>query len=66
MCEFHVAAARDTVVAAALRDGGLISYKRANGAFVHTLNTLDGFERKLLALGVDVPRQKRLSSADGP
>ncbi len=55
--ELHSAAARDPVIIAALADGGLISYRRANGTYVHTLNTADGFARKLLALGVAIPPQ---------
>ena len=41
-----------------VKGGGLISYARSNGTFVHTLNTLQGFERKLGQLGLrarDVP-----------
>jgi hypothetical protein len=50
--EFRVAAARDVVVVVPLASGGLISYKRADGTFVHTLNTPDGFARKLAQLGI--------------
>jgi hypothetical protein len=50
--EFRVPTARDVVVVAPLEDGGLISYKRANGAWVHTLNTAEGFERKLVQLHI--------------
>jgi hypothetical protein len=54
--EFNVPAARDTVVVARFgHDGGLISYKRANGTFVHTLNDADGFARKLAQLGIMEP-----------
>jgi len=52
---FQVAAARDIVVVAELSDGGLISYKRADGSYLHTLNTAEGFERKLLSLGIELP-----------
>ena len=51
---FQVPAARDTVVVARLDGGGLISYRRADGAYLHTLNNAEGFERKLLALGIDI------------
>ncbi len=47
--------ARDRVVIVRLDDGGLISYQRADGTFVHTLNTRDGFERKLAQLGIAAP-----------
>jgi len=54
--EFHVEAARDTVVVAPLDEGGLISYKRPDGTFLHTLNDAEGFSRKLLQLAIDLPR----------
>jgi hypothetical protein len=50
--ELRVATARDVVVVGRFDDGGLISYKRANGTYVHTLNTVEGYERKLAQLGV--------------
>jgi hypothetical protein len=44
----------DPVRIAPLDDGGgLLSYAKADGRFVHTLNTPDGFARKLRALGVE-------------
>jgi hypothetical protein len=52
--EFQVEAARDTVVIAQLDQGGLISYKRADGSYLHTLNTPEGFKRKLLQLGIEL------------
>jgi hypothetical protein len=48
-------AAKDTVLVVKLDEGGLISYKRADGSFVHTLNTPEGFRRKLLQLGIGTP-----------
>jgi hypothetical protein len=50
---FNVAAARDTVLVARLGGGGLISYRRADGTHLHTLNTAEGFHRKLLDLGIE-------------
>jgi hypothetical protein len=50
--EFHVTAARDTVIVGRLEDGGIITYRRVNGSYVHTLNTADGFARKLQQLGI--------------
>jgi hypothetical protein len=44
--------ARDRVLVARLSGGGVISYKREDGSFLHTLNTEEGFRRKLLDLGV--------------
>jgi len=51
---FQVAAARDTVLVARMDEGGLISYRRTDGTHLHTLNTADGFERKLRALGIEL------------
>ena len=49
----HVSAAdRDPVIVTPFEDGGLISYRKADGMFLHTLNTREGFERKLQQLGV--------------
>ena len=45
-------AARDPVIVTPLDDGGLISYRKADGLFLHTLNTREGFERKLRQLGI--------------
>jgi hypothetical protein len=51
----RVATAHDEVLVAPLGEGGLITYRRADGTFVHTLNTPDGFARKLAQLGVPAP-----------
>lgn len=51
---FNVATARDTVLVARLGGGGLISYRRADGTHLHTLNTGEGFERKLQDLGIEI------------
>ena len=40
----------DRVWVAAIVGGGIISYARANGTFVHTLGDAAGFARKLRAL----------------
>jgi hypothetical protein len=50
--EHGSAAGRDPVIVTAFEDGGLISYRKAQGMFLHTLNTLEGFERKLRQLGI--------------
>ena len=50
--EYRVPSARDPVAVAAIDDGGVISYRRADGSYVHTLNTPEGFERKLATLGL--------------
>ena len=44
--------ARDKVLVVPLGDGGLISYARVDGSMVHTLNTAEGFGRKLSQLGI--------------
>lgn len=51
--EHRSEAARDTVLVAVLAGGGLISYRRSDGSFVHTLNTPEGFARKLKQLGIE-------------
>ncbi|HYU80118.1 MAG TPA: hypothetical protein VEK56_14110 [Vicinamibacterales bacterium] len=53
--EFTVPAARDTVVVSAFDGGGLISYRRSDGTYLHTLNTREGFARKLAVLGIEWP-----------
>jgi hypothetical protein len=55
-----VSAARDLVLVAALAcGGGIISYQREDGSFLHTLNTPEGFHRKLRQLGINLPEQDR-------
>jgi len=51
---FRVSSAKDTVLVARIDGGGLISYRRADGTHVHTLNTVAGFERKLCDLGIEI------------
>jgi hypothetical protein len=50
--EARVPGARDIVVVTPLRRGGLISYRREDGSWLHTLNTEEGFARKLAQLGL--------------
>ncbi len=52
---FNVHNAPDTVVVTPLADGGLISYRRRDGTYVHTLNDPEGFSRKLGQLGIVLP-----------
>ena len=42
----------DPVIVTPFQDGGLISYRKADETFLHTLNTREGFERKLRQLGI--------------
>ena len=46
-------AARDIVLVAAIAGGGMISYRRPDGSFLHTLNNEEGFARKLKQLGIE-------------
>jgi hypothetical protein len=50
--EYTVQSAPDTVVVARFDGGGLISYKKPDGHYLHTLNTNEGLERKLQQLGI--------------
>jgi hypothetical protein len=53
--EFRVTSARDVVIVIPFADGGgLISYKRGDGTYVHTLNDDDGFRRKLTQLHIQL------------
>src|SRR5262249_48668938 len=52
--EYSVQAARDPVVVVRFDGGGIISYKKPDGSYLHTLNTREGFERKLIQLGISV------------
>jgi hypothetical protein len=53
--KFTVDEAPDEVVVIPLAGGGLISYGRADGTYVHTLNDPEGFSRKLSQLGIALP-----------
>ncbi|HVG35161.1 MAG TPA: hypothetical protein VM911_18995 [Pyrinomonadaceae bacterium] len=56
----RVSAARDLVLVAALDGGGgIISYQREDGTLLHTLNTPEGFQRKLQQLGIKLAEQDR-------
>jgi len=45
--------ARDPVFVARIPGGGLISYAKPDGSFVHTLCDDEGFARKLAQLGIE-------------
>lgn len=51
--EYQVDSAKDAVVVVKLEGGGLVSYRRKDGSFLHTLNTPEGFMRKLSQLGIN-------------
>lgn len=50
--EFQTPHARDTVLVVVCEGGGLISYRRPDGTYCHTLNTKEGFDRKIDQLGL--------------
>jgi hypothetical protein len=52
--EYRLAGAKDPLTVIHVEGGGLISYRRKEGLFVHTLNTTEGLERKLEQLGLRV------------
>ena len=52
----HSPKARDEVIVLKISGGGIISYRRRDGSYLHTLNTDDGFRRKLQDLGIDDTR----------
>jgi hypothetical protein len=51
---YRVRAARDAVLVVEFAGGGLISYLRQDGTLMHTLNTPEGFQRKLRQLGLEL------------
>lgn len=51
--ELKVDNARDTVLLVQFREGGgIISYRRPDGSYLHTLNTADGLQKKLVELEI--------------
>jgi len=50
--ESRVQETPDAVIAAPIENGGLISFRKGDGTYIHTLNTVAGFERKLRRLGL--------------
>lgn len=50
----HSRYATDPVHVAAFATGGLISFEKPDGSFVHTLNSKDGFQRKLKQLEIPI------------
>ena len=47
--------AKDPVSVIPLENGGLISYQQPDGRLIHTLNTPEGFARKLRQLQISLP-----------
>lgn len=54
--EFISPKACDPVVAARIEGGGLISFKKGENIYLHTLNTPAGFERKMAMLEIKLSR----------
>jgi hypothetical protein len=52
--EYQVKTAPDPVVVVTFDGGGIISYRKADGSYLHTLNTSEGFKRKLEQLGISL------------
>ena len=57
---FSSPVAKDPVLVVPFRGGGLISYRQADGRLIHTLNTPEGFSRKLHQLGITVPASQEI------
>ncbi len=52
--QFQTSKAMDMVLIVPFSDGGIISYKREDGSYIHTLNNEDGFKRKLSDLNIQL------------
>lgn len=52
--EFQSGKAPDPVSVATIDGGGLISYRKPDGRFIHTLNTPEGLKRKLRQLEIEL------------
>ena len=51
---FSSPVAKDPVLVVPLEDAGLISYRQTDGRLIHTLNTPEGFSRKLQQLRISL------------
>jgi len=52
--EYRVQTAPDPIFIIVFDGGGLISYRKPDGSYLHTLNTTEGFRRKLEQLGISL------------
>ncbi len=50
--EYRTEKAADPVLVCDLSEGGIISYRKENQYYIHTLCTAEGFQRKLEQLGI--------------
>ena len=57
--------ANNPVLVVELEDGGIIFYQQTDGRMIHTLNTPEGFSRKLRQLGIVLPKTHLLISEKG-
>jgi hypothetical protein len=55
---FQVDQLQDLVLIVLLEDGALITYQKPDGTLIHTLNTPEGFTRKLNKLGISLMPNK--------
>lgn len=55
---------RDLVMICSIEGGGLISFVRSDQTVVHTLNTREGFHRRLVKFGLDEDQIAELSKND--
>ncbi len=46
--------ARDAVIVGQFEGGGIISCRKEDNTYLHTLNTEEGLERKLAQLGISL------------
>ena len=51
---FNSEVCRDRVHVGKFSDGGLLSYEKSDGRFVHTLNNLSGLTRKMTHLNIQL------------
>jgi hypothetical protein len=54
--QFNTPLAKDPVFVACIEGGGMISYLRSGGKWVHTLCNDDGFKRKLQQIKINLVR----------
>jgi hypothetical protein len=58
--EFSVKACVDKILVMKFDDNsGLISYRKTENSFLHTLNNAEGFSRKLRQLNIELPKYER-------
>jgi hypothetical protein len=53
--EYRVSTATDSILLVPFAGGGLISYRKPDGSYVHTLNTNEGLARRLQRFGIPWP-----------